>query len=176
MILQKCLFTHAGSNFWFDPSGIYSYQNIYVGDDVFLGMNPILVASRSNIRIGNKVMFGPGVTIIGGNHRIDVPGRFMKDIQDEDKRPVDDKGVIIGDDVWIGARAVILDGVTIDRGSVISAGSVVTKNVPPYAIVSGVPARVRRFRFDVDTVLKHEVILYPPEGRLSREILVESQS
>jgi len=58
----------------------------------------------------------------------------------------------IGSDVWIGAGSIVLDGVTIGDGAIIAAGAVVTKNVPPYAIVGGVPAQVIRYRFDIDTI------------------------
>lgn len=63
-------------------------------------------------------------------------------------------------DNWIGANAVILKGVCIGRGSVVAAGAVVTINVPRYAIVGGVPARVIGYRFDKDTILEHEKLLY----------------
>lgn len=65
--------------------------------------------------------------------------------------------VLIGNDVWIGARAVILDGVTIGDGAIVAAGAVVTKDVPPYAIVGGVPAKVIRYRFaeeNIDFLIK----------------------
>lgn len=62
--------------------------------------------------------------------------------------------VIIGNDVWIGARCIILEGVTIGSGAVIAAGAVVTKNVPPYAIVGGVPARLIRYRFSENEIEK----------------------
>lgn len=62
--------------------------------------------------------------------------------------------VIIGNDVWVGARATILEGVTIGDGAVVAAGAVVTKDVPPYAIVGGVPAKVIRYRFDEQTIGK----------------------
>lgn len=60
----------------------------------------------------------------------------------------------IGDDVWIGTRAIIMPGVTIGNGAVVGAGAVVTRDVPPYAIVGGVPAKVIRYRFDIDTIGK----------------------
>ncbi|WP_281040324.1 MULTISPECIES: CatB-related O-acetyltransferase [unclassified Mesorhizobium] len=60
--------------------------------------------------------------------------------------------IVVGHDVWIGARAIIMSGVTIGNGAVIGAGSVVTKDVPPYAIVAGSPARIIRYRFSPDVV------------------------
>src|SRR5208283_305128 len=121
---------------------------IYVGNDVSLGLKPRLVAPRSQIRIGDKVFFGPEVTIRGGDHTASYLGRFMADIHDADKSPEDDKEVVIEDDVWVGTRAIILKGVTIGRGAIVAAGAVVTKSVLPYAIVGGVPARLIRFRWN----------------------------
>ena len=171
MLLYRPLFGSHGRNFRFDPDGDYTYATIHVGDDVHLGMRPTLNASRSTIRIGNKVLFGPEVTIRGGNHRTDLIGRFIYDITDEEKRPEDDLGVVIDDDVWVGTRAVIVHGVTIGRGAVVGAGAVVTRNIPPYAIVAGVPAKVIRFRWNVETILRHEAMVYPAEQRLDRSDL-----
>ena len=89
-LIKRLLFASYGRNFWFDPEGDYSFENIYVGNDVFLGMRPSLNATRSTIRIGNKVMFGLEVSIRGGNHRTDITGRFMSDITYPEKRPEDD--------------------------------------------------------------------------------------
>ena len=169
--IYRPLFGSYGTNFRFDPDGDYTYRTIHAGDDVNLGMRPTMAATRSTIRIGNKVMFGPEVSIHGGNHRTDLSGRFMFDVTEAEKRPEDDLGVVIGDDVWVGARAVILHGVTIGRGAIVAAGAVVTRSVPPYAIVGGVPAKVIRFRWDVETILGHEAILYPAKQRLNRVAL-----
>ena len=169
MMLQRSLFGSHGRNFTFDPDGSYTYLNIHVGDDVSLGWRPTILAALSEIRIGSKVMFGPYVIIIGGSHNIVVPGRFMIDVHD--KAANDDLGVVIEDDVWVGARAMILRGVRVGRGAVIGAGSVVTKSVPPYALVAGIPARVIRFRWDAETVLQHELALYSPSQRLAKEDL-----
>jgi carbonic anhydrase/acetyltransferase-like protein (isoleucine patch superfamily) len=83
---------------------------------------------------------------------------------------------VIEDDVWIGTRAIILHGVTVHRGAVVGAGAVVGRSVPPYAVVCGVPARVVRFRWDVDTILVHEAALYPPNARLTREALERTRA
>lgn len=64
--------------------------------------------------------------------------------------------VTIGHDVWIGMRAIVLDGITVGNGAVIAANSVVTKDVPPYAIVAGIPARIIKYRFDGDKIDKLE--------------------
>ncbi len=62
------------------------------------------------------------------------------------------KPAVIGNDVWIGQNAVIMDGVHVGDGAIVAAGAVVTKDVPPYAIVGGVPARVIKYRFDAGTI------------------------
>jgi acetyltransferase-like isoleucine patch superfamily enzyme len=169
MYLYRPLFAKHGRNFVFDPFGLYTFGTIFVGDDVNLGYRPILMAAKSTIRIGNHVMFGPEVVLIGGGHNTSVVGEFMTKVHV--KRPEDDLGVIIEDDVWIGARAIILRGVTVGRGSIIAAGAIVKRNVPPYSVVAGVPAKVIKFRWNVDTILEHEQRLYSAESRLSREVL-----
>ena len=90
--------------------------------------------------IGNDVIFGPGVYLFSENHNFDNPDLPVSS-QGETR-----KGVMIDDGVWIGTRAVILDGVKIGRNSIVAAGSVVNKDVPPYAIVAGVPAKIIKER------------------------------
>jgi acetyltransferase-like isoleucine patch superfamily enzyme len=160
-------FAAYGDNFAFDPDGVYTYETIEVGRNVDLGHRPILMALRSRIRIGDNVMFGPEVTIRGGNHRIDRVGVPMVAVEKGHADGDLDRGVTIGDDVWVGTRAVILHGVTIGRGAVIGAGAVVTRSVPAYAIAAGNPARVIRLRWPVETIISHEQLLYPPERRLT---------
>lgn len=121
-------------------------HNITIGDHTSIGDKAYFLCTRAPITIGSHVLFGPGVTIITGNHRTDLTDIYMDEITDKDKRPEDDLPVVIEDDVWIGANVTILKGVTVHTGSVIAAGAVVVNDVPTYSIVGGVPARVLKSR------------------------------
>ena len=86
----------------------------------------------------------------------------MYDITDKEKLPDNDEDVFIEDDVWVGANSTILKGVRIGRGAIIAAGAVVNKDVPPYTIVGGIPAKVISLRFkNLDEVKLHERTLFP---------------
>jgi maltose O-acetyltransferase len=117
-------------------------QSITFGHNIYISKNVnITTNEKSKISIGNYVMIAHNVMIIGGNHNIertDIPMMF----QGEGKQG----NIIIEDDVWIGAGAIILTGVTIGEGSVIGAGSIVTKSIPPYSIAVGNPAIVIKKR------------------------------
>jgi maltose O-acetyltransferase len=119
-------------------ANFYTGWEVEIGDFSSLGINCVV---PFNLKIGRDVMMGPDVIIIGENHRFDnqsIPMRLQGYTQ---YSPVQ-----IQDDVWIGARSIILPGLTIGKGAIIGAGAVVTKNVPPYAICAGNPARVLRIR------------------------------
>ena len=170
MMTLRSAFRRHGKNFHFDPDGVYTYKTIEIGNDVWIGQGATLLAPKSRIVFGNKIAVGPYVTIIGGDHNISIIGQFMFDVNI--KRPKDDQPVYIDDDVWIGAGVIILKGVHVNRGAVVAAGAVVTKDVPPYTIVGGVPAKVLYSRFDVDMIEAHEAKLYPPDQRFSRDSLL----
>lgn len=171
---MQSLFSSRGKRLRFDPDGYYTFRNIHLGDDVIIGRGATLMAAESRIIIGNKVMFGPEVMLIAGNHNTGVRGQAMFDVKD--KRPEDDQDIIFEDDIWVGARAIILKGVVVRRGAIIAAGAVVTREVPPYAVVAGNPAKVVRFRWTPDEIQAHERALYPATERLNRESLEEAQN
>lgn len=156
----KSMFGSCGKNVVIARDGNFSYNNIFIGDDVSIGPRATIMSSIAKVKIGNKVMFGPGVSIITGGHRTDLIGRYMYDIKENEKLPENDRDVIIMDDVWIGANAIILKGVTVGRGSVIAAGSVVTHDVPEYSIVGGAPAKFIKMRYTEEQLEEHKRILY----------------
>lgn len=157
MLSQKKRFAYCGRNVIFSPFDNFSYETIYIGDDVYIGPGAVFNASDSRITIHNKVMFGPGVYIMGGDHNFNQVGKYMFDVKY--KNESDDLPVIIESDVWIGCRVVILKGVTIGKGAIVAAGAVVTKDVPDFSIVGGVPAKVIGNRFTTEQICTHKKIL-----------------
>jgi acetyltransferase-like isoleucine patch superfamily enzyme len=118
-------------------ASLRSPENISIGSDVSIGPDSRLWASPgAKLRIGDKALFGPNVLVLTSNH-----GAAERDVAMVDQ-PWIEREVHIGADVWIGANAVVLPGVTIGDHSIIAAGAIVTKDVAPYSVVGGVPARV----------------------------------
>lgn len=125
---------------------------IKVGNDCYIG--PSLLISRSNIEIGNHVTIAWGCTIYDhDSHSLDYKERrkdigreinnLNRDIDficDKDWSTVNSKPIVIKDDAWIGMNSIVLKGVTIGRGAIVGAGSVVTKDVPDWTVVAGNPA------------------------------------
>lgn len=107
-------------------------ENIHIGNHVYIGDGAKFLCTLAPIKIGDYCMLGPEVMIITGNHRTDVIGEYMYNVKD--KLPKNDQPVIIENDVWIGARVIILKGSRIGTGSIIAAGAIVTGDIPPFSI------------------------------------------
>lgn len=137
--------TSIARNVWLHCGGTLEQHNhgyFTIGEHSFVGCNAVLGAG-GGIRIGNHVLIGQGVNMHAENHVFADPARLIRE------QGVTYQGIVIEDDVWIGSRAIVLDGVTIGRGAVVAAGAVVTRSVPPMAIVAGVPARMTHRRDQV---------------------------
>jgi acetyltransferase-like isoleucine patch superfamily enzyme len=135
---------------------IANYRNIHLGCNVYIRRNSVIWGKLTTldnvsigpcnhvygiVRFGNHVMTAPGCVFVGGSH-----GFESRDMPMMLQECLNEGGVTIGNDVWIGANCTILDGVEIGNGAIVGAGSVVTKNVEPYAIVAGTPAKLIRHR------------------------------
>lgn len=123
-----------------DHSVIESYAcvnnavgDVIIGDYTRIGLHNTIIGP---VTIGSHVNLAQGITVTALNHNFENPDLRI------DEQGVSTKPVVIGNDVWIGANAVILPGVTIGEHCVVAAGAVVTKNVPPRSLVGGVPAKV----------------------------------
>lgn len=113
---------------------------VQIGDYCLIQPYGILGVGAGRLIIGNHVTMGQMVNIHPGNHSFVDPNLRINE------QPVTYKGIVIEDDCWIGAQAVILDGVKIGQGSVVGAGSLVTHDVPAYSVVAGNPARIIKMR------------------------------
>ncbi|MBQ7922064.1 MAG: CatB-related O-acetyltransferase [Clostridia bacterium] len=135
----RLILKHCGKNVNIEKGASFSAK-ASLGDYSGIGVNARI---NGDCTIGDYVMMGTDVVVITRNHcyeRTDIP---MMHQGFAEERPV-----VIGNDVWIGDRVIILPGVHIGDGSIIAAGAVVTRDVPPYAIVGGVPAKVIKNRKD----------------------------
>lgn len=135
--LAKGFINHGGKNINLQRGAKFG-RRISIGNRSGIGVKCVL---QGPVEIGDDVMMGPEVYIYTQNHahdRVDIP---MIDQHYEQERPV-----VIEDDVWIGSRVTILPGVRVGKGAIIGASAVVTKDVPPYAVVGGNPAKVLKIR------------------------------
>lgn len=139
LTLPRC-----GSQLCVFPDVVMYYPaNFTIGEDVFINRGSQLSAPAP-VHIGSKVLIGPCVIINSGNHRYADPDAYIRD-QGHELAPI-----TIQDDVWLGAHVTVLPGVTVGRGAVVAAGAVVTRDVEPYTVVAGVPARAIKLRRDAD--------------------------
>jgi len=128
---------YCGNNVNIQPKAVIA-RRVKIGDFSGVGKASLI---QGNVTIGEHVMMGPEVYIYTQNHCFD-----NIDIPMDSQSFCEEKSVEIEDDVWIGSRVTILPGVTVGKGSVIGASAVVTKDVPPYSVVAGNPAKVVKTR------------------------------
>lgn len=141
---------------------MWAKHTIVIGDNFYIGKFSQI---ECDVEIGNNVIFANHVGLVGryDHHyqQIGVPTRLSSQIRDKDYnwKGLNEK-IIIEDDVWVGYGAIILSGVKIGQGSIIAAGSVVTKNVDSFSIYAGVPAKKIMNRFENDLDRKEHIKLY----------------
>lgn len=141
-ILAKLIFDQCGKNINLENKAFFGDgSGIKIGDNSGIGSYCELYGE---ISIGKDIMMAPHVIILARNHEFKDTKIPMRLQGFQEMKPV-----IIGDDVWIGTRCIILPGVEIGKGSIIAAGSIVTKSVKPFSIVAGVPAKYVKDRRDL---------------------------
>lgn len=138
------------------PMNIFDTNLVTVGKYSYGELNVISFNKNSKLKIGKFCSIAQNVKfILDADHRMDTISTFPFKVKilKEEKYEATSKGdIIISDDVWIGYGAMILSGVNIGQGAVVAAGAVVTKDVPPYAIVGGLPAKILKYRFAEDII------------------------
>ncbi|CCZ70048.1 chloramphenicol acetyltransferase [Bacteroides sp. CAG:702] len=146
-------------------------QNVFL--DEFVRINPgakfIIASGKLIVKKYSEIAYGS--TIVTGNHvpTVGIPQYVLGHTHINDK----EQDTIIEEDVWVGANVTLLCGAHLGRGCIVGACSLVNKNIPPYAVVGGIPARIISSKFTLEQILKHEEKLYPEQERLSRSYLEE---
>jgi virginiamycin A acetyltransferase len=156
-----------------DPSvvtfGKYTYGRLNI-----LSSSPIDVSSH--LTLGNFDSIGPDVCfLLGAEHPLNLVSTypFKHFVLEQKIEECQSKGdIVVGDDVWIGRGAQILSGIKIGQGAVVAAGSIVTKDVPPYAIVGGNPAKIIRFRYGDALIAELMKVDY---SKLTKEMIEQHQ-
>jgi acetyltransferase-like isoleucine patch superfamily enzyme len=121
------------------------HAGIETGKNCFFG-EYTCIRGQGGVKIGDGVYTGTQVQIAAVNHVYADPDKFIKD------QGITAEGIVIEDDVWLGSNVVVVDGVTIGKGCIVGAGAVVTKDLPPYSVAVGIPAKVVKDRRDADAI------------------------
>lgn len=141
-----------------------SLNNVYMYDNTNIYHGFRFISAGGKFIMKRNSGAAAGLTVITGNHQREK-GVLLKTISGTHMLDVE-KDVVVEEDVWIGSNVTLLSGVVIGRGATVAAGSVCIRNVPPYAIVMGNPAKVIGFNFSPEEIVAHEIQLYSEEERL----------
>lgn len=142
---------HNGTNI----GTVFNQELVSVGKESYGTINVLAVTNDSKLSIGSFCSIAEeSMFVLSSDHRTDTISTFpFKAFFFHNGSEAISKGdIVVSDEVWIGYRSIIMSGVTIGQGAVVSAGSVVTRDVPAYAVVAGVPAKVVRYRFSEELV------------------------
>jgi acetyltransferase-like isoleucine patch superfamily enzyme len=129
------------------------HSGITIGNNCFFGEFNV-IRGQGGVTIGNDVYTGPMVQLVAVNHVFHDAERPIRE------QGITAKGIIVEDDVWLGANVTVVDGVTIGKGSIIGAGSVVTHNIPPYSIAVGTPAKPVKSRKNMEQPAAEEAKIF----------------
>lgn len=142
----------------------FDFKYVSVGKETYGEINPLISSEGYYLKIGNYVSIAPDVTFILSvehytNHISTFPFQ-VKILKNKTYEAFGKGDIVVEDDVWIGYGATILSGVHIGQGAIVAAGAIVTKDVPPYAIVGGSPAKILKYRFEENIRNKLDKINY----------------
>ena len=169
--LNKKNYNKAGKNItlyaplFLNPKFITLESNVRIQGGVRIVASP-----KQNVIIKQFAAIGANSILIPGNHTptVGVP-QYLSYLGVNDVNST----LVINEDVWVGASSILLSKAQIGRGAIIAGGSVVTKEVPPYAVVGGSPSKIIAVRFSIEEIIEHEKNLYPSESRFTEKYLDE---
>lgn len=152
------------------PAIITNPSNVFLYEDIHVRENLNVINHTGKVIIKKFCGIAPDCTIVTGNHTptVSIPQCLggHKHINDKEK------DIIIEEGVWLGTRVTLISGAHIGRGAVIGSCSLVNKEIPPYAVAVGSPAKIIASVFTIEEIIEHEKVLYPAKERLSKEFLI----
>ncbi|MEZ8278272.1 CatB-related O-acetyltransferase [Vibrio cyclitrophicus] len=135
-----------------EANTVSNIDNIYVGRNTYGTLNVLdYTDDNHSLVIGAYCSIGPSTTfILAAEHHSDTLTTYplRSKLHNQGNEALSKGDITVGDDVWIGMNSIICSGVSIGQGAIIAAGTIVTKNVPPYSVIAGVPGKVVKYRFD----------------------------
>ena len=140
------------------PFIIKGAENITMDCTSTMGPGATLYTTCARIIIKEHVITGPNLTIITGDHKYMVE-KWINEVGVEDKDTENDMDVFIERDVWIGANVTILKGVRIGESAIVAAGALVIHDIPPFSIVAGIPAKVKKMKWAEEDIKKHLIYM-----------------
>ena len=146
------------------PSNVYMEENTRLRPRI-----KIINSPNEKVVIKKYSVIAPDVTIVTGNHRstVGIPHFLLGASHINDKST----NIIIEEDVWVGTGCLLLPGTHLGRGCIVGARTIVNKEIPPYCLVAGNPARIIKKKFSIEQILKHEKVLYAEKDRYTKEQL-----
>lgn len=151
------------------PLNVTNMKRVFIDDYCIIQPGATLIVGSGDIRIKKYSALSYNLVIVTGKHvpTVGIP-RFL---QGSSRINDIESDVLIQEDVWAGANATILSGSVIGRGAMVAAGALINGEIPPYAIMAGVPAKIKGVRFSLEQIIEHEIVLYPAAERFDREYL-----
>ena len=161
-IAKNCMLQYPIHAEW--PQTVFIEENTRIRSGVSFINSP-----SEKIIIRKYSAIGPCTLFIPGNHTstVGVPHFLLGLAHINDKS----KDIIVEEDCWVGANVTLLSGAHLGRGCIVATGSIVSKEIPPYAVVVGTPARIIARKFELEDIIQHEKALYRPEERMTRQQL-----
>lgn len=151
------------------PIDIVNFSNVFIGKYSRIQAHSKIINYSGKFIIKDYSACGAGLTVVTGNHKpiVGIPQAIANNLHIGDL----EKNVCIDEDVWIGSNVTLLSGAYINRGCFVGSGSLVNREIPPYAIVVGIPAKIIKCRFSIEQIIEHEKALYPESMRYKYEEL-----
>ncbi len=162
-------FAHIGRHTKVNPDACLVPRNMWLDDYVMIQNLVNFISFRGKVVVKKYSVISSGCTIVPSTH-LAAPGVPFY-FQAKDHCGDEDHTITVNEDCWVGANSILLPKCSLGRGCVVAAGSVVTREFPPYAVIAGAPARIIGVKFSRADVEKHEAMIYPPSERMSAQEL-----